>query len=105
MTGSGKELEADGLPYGEEQKRPQQGSVLHRDVQALKEDIARLSAGLSSFAIDVPGTAWAQVEVDIDYGKKITVGAARKLADGETVDEAHERLYKQCLESLSKLVG
>ncbi len=103
--GATKTVEADGIPYGGRQEAKPGGSMLHDDVKKLKESIANLAAGLATFSVEVPDTAWVQVECDINAGKKITVGASRKLKDGETTDEAHERLYKQCLESLVKLVG
>jgi len=98
-----KDIDADG-PYNSKPPAPG-GSVLHREIQELKDQLLETHTALASFSVDPPQTVWAQIQVDIASDKTIMVGSARKLAEGETIEDGHARLYRQCLKSVSKLVG
>jgi hypothetical protein len=96
-----KDKEADGLYF----QKPSQssGSVLHADIREVKDNIQELSQQLKNFTI--PTTVGVTVTVDLGFDKKMSTTTTRQLAPGETVFEGHERLYKECLESIAKLVN
>ena len=54
--------------------------------------------------MNLPSTVYVSVEYKIDDTKTITVGATVPVGKKETISEAHNKLYIQCLESLTKLM-
>ena len=50
------------------------------------------------------GEVWAEVRYAIDAQRVYTLGAKRKLREGETMESAHTALYKQVLNSILTLV-
>lgn len=93
---------ADGLYFqGEEPK--EKGSVLHKDIRDVKDGLEQLQTKLDQFKI--PETVGIEVELEIDdRGTKVRASVTRMLNAGETMENAHETLYRQCLVSLNKLV-
>lgn len=95
---------ADGFYATEEKKIPKEGgSVLHKDVADVKNSITELTKKIDNF--QVPETVGIEVEIEIEYGKRIRASVNRMLNPNENMDDAHETLYKQCLGSLAKLIG
>lgn len=50
------------------------------------------------------GEVWAEISYAIDAQRKYTLGAKRKLRDGESLVDAHAQLCKQVLNSILTLV-
>ena len=93
---------ADGLYFLGEQPQ-ERGSVLHKDVREVKDGMERLEEKLDKF--EIPETVGIEVELEIDdRGTKVRASVTRMLRQGETMENAHETLYRPCLVSLNKLV-
>jgi 3-dehydroquinate synthase class II len=78
------------------------GSVLHKDIREVKDGIENLTQKLDEFTL--PTTVSVEVQADLDLGKRICVRTTRMLTTGETPQEGHERLYRETLESLARLI-
>ena len=88
---------ADG-PYSQQQTPKEGGSVIHKDIQEVKDRLNEFSVRLSKFK-----TVGMEYEIDTEHGR-IRVKVERALRDDETMEEAHEELYKECLRSVAKIV-
>ncbi|HQM96881.1 MAG TPA: hypothetical protein PK705_07730 [Clostridia bacterium] len=89
---------ADGM-YFEEKKRPAEGgSVLHSDIRDVKDSLANFARMLDTFE-----TVSVEVEIDTEHNK-IRASVRRPLQPGESMEDAHQTLYRQCLQSIAKLV-
>lgn len=60
--------------------------------------------GKEKVELNIPATVYVSVEYKIDDTKTITVGATVPVGKKETISEAHNKLYIQCLDSLAKLM-
>lgn len=93
---------ADGF-YGTEGPQKETGSVLHKDIRDVKDGLESLKDKLDNF--EIPETVGIEVELEIDdRGTKVRASVNRMLRYGETMEQAHETLYRQCLVSLNKIV-
>lgn len=55
-------------------------------------------------SVNEDGEVWAEISYAIDAQRKYTLGAKRKLRDGESLVDAHTQLCKQVLNSILTLV-
>jgi len=88
--------------YESEEKKPAGKTILHKDIAILKDKLDELYSQLDTF--EIPQTVSIGVEYEIEEGKIVKAGTSRVLREKETVEEAHEQLYTQCLHSILKLI-
>ena len=55
---------------------------------------------MDEIKLKIPQTVSAQVQIELGNGKQIVMGTTRELKNDESLAEAHEELYQDCLESI-----
>lgn len=83
-------------------KQPEGKSVIFKDIAVLQTKLEELFEKLDEFK--VPQTVSVFVEYELNKGQIIKAGTERMLLPGETLEEAHEKLYSQVLTSILKMV-